>query len=706
MKSLYWFMSCILICVMSFFTSCGVDDELSESRATPSYRVAIIMPARNQTEWSRTVNWAVDNICKALTGLPGAILLDIEWHDEAASDLEDYIGNIATDDRYVALVGPMSSVNARMAAETLKQSGKTLILPIATSTELQRNYAADGNVWNMVQSDMTQCEILLAQAKLSGHSSVSLLAPADEYGKSYNDWFAYQALELGLKVSDVIIYENEHQIREAVSKLAEYDNYYSTTLLFAPSAVEDFICFDDEFGKLKANTRELRFPTVLCTDIVNSSDIAARHLNRIYEGVSPSAHPASGFTTAYKEKFGAEPISGEAQLFDAVTMLAYALAAAESRNLNECLHSILSVSDGISRSWMPYDMAYTFSLLKSGAIPNLSGVTGDWDFDKRYGTTVLNTTYSHWILRDGKYTTLEYLSTDGTGRTTSTIQAWDSQASMFQQFDMDQRDEEYGELHDKWAVVISTSDTWANYRHQADALAMYQLLRRHGYDDSHIILILEDNIAYDSRNIYPGVVKVRPDGENLYDNIHVDYRLSDITISDFCHIMSGERLSHLSDVLDSGANDNVIVFWTGHGGNNRLYWGGNETVWGAKINELLTNLHNKRKYRKMMFVMDACYSGSIGEACRGIPGVVFLTAANAFEPSKADMKDPEMGVWLSNGFTRVFQETIDADPSISLRDLYYTVARHTVGSHATVYNLEHYGNAFTNSMEEYLGGCR
>ena len=37
-----------------------------------------------------------------------------------------------------------------------------------------------------------------------------------------------------------------------------------------------------------------------------------------------------------------------------------------------------------------------------------------------------------------------------------------------------------------------------------------------------------------------------------------------------------------------------------------------------------------------------------------------------------------MNIWLSNGFTRAFQETIDANPSISLRDLYYKLARNTV----------------------------
>jgi hypothetical protein len=85
---------------------------------------------------------------------------------------------------------------------------------------------------------------------------------------------------------------------------------------------------------------------------------------------------------------------------------------------------------------------------------------------------------------------MEYLSTDGTGRTTSTLQAWDWQNRNMQSFSHDQKDFYYPELNEKWAVVVGTSDTWANYRHQADALAMYQLLKRHGYDDEHIILII------------------------------------------------------------------------------------------------------------------------------------------------------------------------------------------------------------------------
>jgi glycosylphosphatidylinositol transamidase (GPIT) subunit GPI8 len=162
--------------------------------------------------------------------------------------------------------------------------------------------------------------------------------------------------------------------------------------------------------------------------------------------------------------------------------------------------------------------------------------------------------------------------------------------------------------------------------------------------------------------------------------------------------MTGQKSEKYPEVITPDKHDNVVVFWCGHGSKNRLAWGSDEVVHGYQIADLIQSM----TYRKMLWSMDACYSGTIGEACIGIPGLLVITSANAYEPSKADMKDPEMGIWLSNGFTREFQETVDAKPDIILRDLYYELARSTVGSHATVYNVEYYGNMYKESMNEYF----
>jgi ABC-type branched-subunit amino acid transport system substrate-binding protein len=695
-----WALS-LLLCLL--VAACSDDEGTNGvSQQSTTYKVAVVVPAADKAVCSRTVDWALNNIRQAQQGLTTQVDIEVEWHDEDASDLESYLQKVAQDTTYAAVIGPLGSAHARIAVSALDDVKKTLILPITTSTELQRLFAGKGYVWNLTQSDMTQSEILLTQAQVMENFSVMLLTSDGDYSSSFKDWFAYQATELGMTAREIFIYHTESELREMVQQLGS-GSYSASLLIFAPEDEADAVVFDEEYGKLAAANPRLRFPDVLCSDKVNSSKLASQLTHREYDGISPCADPLSGFDKTYELKFGIEPTAGEAHLFDAVTMLAYALTSKkQGESLNDALLRVLDGNDDTYHSWLPHDMHQVFSALQTGTSVSLSGVTGDWTFDSRNHISVLNTIYSHWILRDGKYTTMEYLSTDGGSRTTSTLQAWDVQSQYMQEFNKNQEDRTYGALEGQWAVVIGTSDTWANYRHQADALAMYQLLKRHGYPDDHIILIIEDNLAYDSHNLYPGVIRVRPDGENVYVDVDVDYHISDITIDDLKQIMLGQASDRLPQVIQPTAHDNVIVFWCGHGNYDKLAWGSDHVIYGSDVREILDAMNEAGNYRKILFSMDACYSGSIGEACTGVPGALFISAANANESSKADMKDSEMGIWLSNGFTRAFQETIDATPAISIRDLYYQLARYTTGSHATIYNMENYGNLFTSSMEEFV----
>lgn len=693
--------SAFVMLLLGIITSCEKSEDVAPSSQVESFKVAIVMPAENQTRWQRTVEWALANIDKAQQGLPSSVELSVEWHDEQAADLPDFLEQVATDEAYVAMIGPMSSTHARQAADAFSTSEKTLLLPIATSAEFQRMYADRSYLWNLTQSDLTQSEILLTQAKLYDYREVLLVTSNSEYGRSFSDWIGYQALELGLTVKEIISYSTPDELRLAVTRIGQ-SKPNSTMVIFAPDQASDALLFDEQYRQLPEKIR-LSFPPVICSDVVNSAEIASSLTGNTYEGISPCADPSSGFLHAYTSQFGSEPINGEAHLYDAVMMLSFALSAqTDQESLNETLLRLLSVEGENYCSWFPDDMCQVFSRLQQGETLKLSGVTGDWTFDERNHSSVLNTIYNHWILREGKFTTLEYLSTDGGRRTTSTLQAWDAQTQNMQSFNKNQEEINYGGLNECWAVVIGASDTWVNYRHQADALAMYQLLKRHGYADDHIILIIEDNIAYDPHNLYPGVIKVSPDGENLYKDVVVDYPLSSLKIEDLTQILCGEKSERLPHVIDADAHDNILFFWCGHGQNNQLAWGSQGIVGGYQIRNLLAEMKTKERYRKMLFAMDACYSGSIGEACKGIPGVLFLTSAHASETSKADMKDDEMGIWLSNGFTRAFQEAIDAQPGISLRDLYYKLARQTVGSHASVYNMENYGNMYSSTMGEFL----
>lgn len=704
MKTVYIFLTVLLALL-----SCKEDGEVvTDSGKTTAYKVAVVAPAALHGEWKLVAAWASENIAAAQKGLPAKVALDITWIDEDAPDLARQVRAIAEDGSYAAILGPRNSSAAMKVAVECMRTSKPLIVPVATSAEYQRIFAGKNVVWNLAQSDIAECEMLLTQARLTGATRVSLIAPGDEYGKSFTDWFAFLATELGLNVDEIVTYDGEDVLRRAVDAQASTKRPWNKAVIFVPGSDAYAMAFDDEIGLLKeAGGRAFTFPGLLCSDMMYSNTLEGRLKSMAYEGVSPTADPTSGFISAFISKIGREPAGGSAHFYDAMLLAAYSLATLQASGtqldggeaLNAAILQTVDGRDAWNGSWMPADMHTAFAMIAEGRHPDLRGVTGDWTFDGKSHASVLNTTYAHWIMAGGEYHTMEYLSPDGGGRTTSTLQAWDWQARSMQTFDEQQTDIGYGPHEDNWAVVIATSDTWANYRHQADALAMYQLLRRHGYDDSHIVFVSEDNLAYHPNNLHPGEIRVRPDGENLHRDVTVDYRLSDITIADLKEIMLGNAA--YPKRLDATGRDNVIVFWCGHGGWNRLAWGDN-TISAKDVRDIVEAMHDAGRYRKMLFVIDACYSGSIGEACSGVPGVLVVTAATPAEPSKADMKDIEMGIWLSNGFTRAFQETVDEQPDITLRDLYYTLARNTVGSHATVYNAACYGNLFHSSMAEYL----
>lgn len=699
-----WLLAVLLMLPLS---ACHNDEpDGTETAQSGHHRIAVICPQEMSANWKATAAWALDNIAKAQVGQNKRVTLDIEWIDETQSDLAEKADIIAKSGEYELIVGPYSSGKAYTVAQQV--GGRIpMLLPTVTATEMQRVFGGHNGIWFFIQSDITQSEILLTEAKLGGKGHVALITTDDPYGQSFSDWFSYQAIELNLTVDETFICHTEADIVKAVNELNGQNDWHNKSVILAPSSISYVEVLDAEIGKLKAGLKiheYLKFPEILCSDIVNSPGVKGKLKNMIYEGISPSADPRSGWLSAYVAKFGAEPIAGLAQLYDALMLAAFSIF---SRQENEKLNdAIMRVVDGresdVCDGWTAADLQQTFSRLAAGGNPDIRGVSSDWTWDDKFHNSVTGTYYSHWLLQNDKFTTLEYLTLNGSDGSISTVQAWEWNSTHQQSFDPNQKDLTYPALNDKYAVVVGASDTWVNYRHQADALAFYQMLKSHGYDDDHIILIMEDNIANHPNNAHPGEIRVTTDGENLYHDVKVDYHLSDISVSDFYDIMSGKRSDRLKEVIAPGVNDNVMMFWCGHGSRNTLMWGSEAYVHGDDMKSLVSRLNAESRYRKLMFVLDACYSGTIGEACEGIPGVLVFTAAHSNESSKADVFDRDLNVWLSNGFTRTFRDEVTANPDITLRELYYKTVRGTKGSHPRIYNVSNYGNMYHETLREFL----
>lgn len=701
--------------LLLLLSSCIDDNKPTQPQViTHTCKVAIIMEKDERQHWEQTAGWALRNIAQAQNGMNQKVQLQFEFKSQDDADIKQYMQQIAQDPSIEAIVGPTTSACAeQMALELGKrpQYGKPMITPSATRVEYQRKFANVPYIWNMAESDIAELEVLLsdiASTTDNGQKTVMLLTADDANGgarNAYAEWFGFIAEEYGLSVEGVYLYKDETQLRQYVHEFCGTDwRFGDKYLVFNASDTNDAIALDNEIGSMKEQVPEGQFlytPIIMCSDAFVMPSIACAVNNAVYEGVDLYASPESGFNQAYQQQFDQELFNGEAQFYDALCLVAYAktLSVNTGMTLNEAIQAVVDGRDGKGCSWLPADMAQNLTLIASGRTPDIDGVSGSWAFDKETHSGVCSSTFRRWRLYDGKFVTTEYISTEGSKRTSSSKHLWEWIGSRMQVFSPgDINNPEYPELKDRWALLIAASKGWTNYRFQADLFAMYQLLRQHGYYDDHIVLICQDDVARHKNNPYQDALYVSESGPNVYDQSAIDYCLDSLTPNDIADILNGKASERLPKVINSTANDNLFIFWTGHGSPGSMDFGGTQTMTYLKMKEIL----QQTPHRKMLFAIESCYSGGLGQYCEGLPGTLFITAATPYESSHADGWSEQVGVYLTNGFTRGFQEAINRNPAVSLRDLYYTLATNIAGSHVKIYNASHYGSVYNNSMSDYL----
>lgn len=698
-----WWLTCLLL--LAF---CGCADDIEAPTSPQSkqevHTVAVIMPMSHGLDkhWKRTLSFLNRNMDIAFKGQEKAIKLRYELYDEDKEDMSRLADSLAKRKDIEAVVGCLYSDHAVEMITKLADAEKTF-LTVSTSADLTRGNTQHGYLWSMVETDITQCEVLLSKALDYGAKRVSLLTlENNSYSQTFVDWFSFQAGELGLEVTGIHLY-NEQNVTEVSQRACDEETDY---IICVPATVEEVQWICEAFQKYDAthpfSPKKLFGDTAYGSDVINKY---AKYVEGI-EGVTFGADPESGFEVSYKTFFRDELSLGESQIYDACMMLYYGfwyqlIHANQSLSLKESLRAVVDGRDNNHYGWMGEDMRFVIESFANGRHPNITGASGSLDFDQDVYTSVLESTYANFMVYNGRYVTLGYNKSNGGRRSDRTLAGWNWKKNQIQDFS-DETDIRYPALQDKWALLVASSKDWKNYRHQADILSVYQMIRERGYPDDHIILIMEDDLAQNPKNPFKGEVKTDLAESNLYQNFDIDYKMSDLTPTDIMNILSGKKNSRTPIVIESTDKDNILIFWSGHGTQAELCWG--DEFMGVRkdmIGNTLRQMAKEKKYRKMLFLIEACYSGSIVKDIL-IPGALFITAANDKETSKADNFSNQLGVWMTNRFTYGLREQLETDMSVPLRDLYYRLFINTIGSHVMVYNTANFGNIHTNNISEFF----
>uniref|UniRef100_A0A0M3HZ97 Legumain n=1 Tax=Ascaris lumbricoides TaxID=6252 RepID=A0A0M3HZ97_ASCLU len=163
-----------------------------------------------------------------------------------------------------------------------------------------------------------------------------------------------------------------------------------------------------------------------------------------------------------------------------------------------------------------------------------------------------------------------------------------------------------------WALLVAGSNTWQNYRHQADVCHAYHILRNHGVPEQRIITMMYDDIANNSHD-------------------HGGYGLIGFPF---------------------------------------------ETLSVVDLNNTLIRMHRAKHFKHLVFYMEACESGSMFESLPDNVDIYANTAANALESSFACYCDNGMGLpCLGDEFSVNWMEDSDTEDlrSETLQRQYETV---------------------------------
>lgn len=205
-----------------------------------------------------------------------------------------------------------------------------------------------------------------------------------------------------------------------------------------------------------------------------------------------------------------------------------------------------------------------------------------------------------------------------------------------------------------WAVLVSTSRFWFNYRHMANVLSLYRTVKRLGIPDSQIILMLPDDMACNPRNIFPGTVHNNADRAiDLYgDNVEVDYRGYEVTVENFIRLLTdrvGDDMPTSKRLL-TDERSNVLVYMTGHGGDEFLKFQDAEEIGAWDLAHAFAQMWEKRRYNELLFMIDTCQANTMFSRFYS-PNIIATGSSDLGESSYSHHSDPDVGVAVIDRWT-------------------------------------------------------
>lgn len=210
----------------------------------------------------------------------------------------------------------------------------------------------------------------------------------------------------------------------------------------------------------------------------------------------------------------------------------------------------------------------------------------------------------------------------------------------------------------------------------ANTLSLYRTVKRLGIPDERIILMLADDMACNARNNYPAQVFNNENHQlNLYgDNVEVDYRGYEVTVDNFLRVLTGRHETSVprSKRLLSDEGSHVLLYMTGHGGDEFLKFQDNEELQSHDLADAVKQMKEKHRFKELLIMVDTCQAATLFSQLQS-PGVLAIGSSLKGENSYSHHLDSDIGVSVVDRFTfhtLAFFEKLTMYSNASLNSLF------------------------------------
>ena len=223
----------------------------------------------------------------------------------------------------------------------------------------------------------------------------------------------------------------------------------------------------------------------------------------------------------------------------------------------------------------------------------------------------------------------------------------------------------------RWAVLVSSSDYWFNYRHMNSVLALHDLLLRRGFLSSNILLLNALDAACSPLNPSPGCVFANTslDSDVFHSDTIIDFKGRDVSVRTFLDLLSGRNDYPSWKRLASDENSLVLVYMSGHGGDEFFKFNDHEELTSHELARVLQEMHIRRRYGHLLLVLDTCQAETLGREISS-PNVTFIASSRRGENSYGYHWSEHLSAGLTDRFSfALLQFLQQTRPSHTIRDM-------------------------------------